>query len=102
MRALCSTRSVRRLVYTLRDIDLVEPGLDSHRKRYYVARALRKLGLALLLAPMSDRPEAFRAYEAMRAHVADVGNAHRAAMVPGASCGSTPAEQRSRRYAARR
>lgn len=67
------TRTARRLVYTLRDLGLVEQGLGTYRKRYYVARPLRELGLALVLAPMSDGPARLRGYEAMRA-------AHRAAL----------------------
>ena len=71
------TRTARRLVYTLRDAGYVERGLDNYRRRWYLARRGRELGLALLLADLSDRPAARRDFEAVRARVAATGNAQR-------------------------
>lgn len=70
------TRTARRIIYTLRDGGFVEQGVSNYRKQWYLARRARELGLALLLADLSDRPAAFREHEAMRAHVAAARHVH--------------------------
>ena len=71
-------RTARRIIYTLRDAGFVEQGLDNYRKRWFVAPRGRELGLALLLAHISDSPTAIREYEAIRTRVAAAGDTHRA------------------------